>query len=79
MRVSRSQWEKLLARWCGMEATGEVRLVCAVLADGIVEREKHPWFFSGGGFATYCRAIGLDADYVQEQIARADACEPQDG
>lgn len=61
-----------------MEATGEVRLVCAVLADGIVEREKHPWFFSGGGFATYCRAIGLDADYVQEQIARADACEPQD-
>lgn len=78
MRVSRSQWEKLLLRWSGMEATGEVRLVCAVLADGIVEREEHPWFFSGGGFATYCKAIGLNETYIQEQIERADAAALKD-
>ena len=72
MNVSRSSWEKLLLRWSGLAATGEARLVCAVLADGIVDREKHPWFFSGGGFGLYCRAIGLDEAFVEEQIKRAE-------
>lgn len=70
-RVTSGQWEKVLLRWCNLEPTGEVRLICAVIADGIVKREEHPWFFSQGGFAKYCLAIGLDPDFVYSQIARA--------
>jgi hypothetical protein len=77
MNVSRSNWEKLLARWCGMQTTGEVKLICAVIADGIVDREKHPWFFSGGGFDKYCRTIGLDPAFVLQQIKRAEKHDAQ--
>jgi hypothetical protein len=72
MNVSRSAWEKLLLHWCEMQETGEVKLMCAVIADGIIERVRHPWFFSGGGFDKYCRAIGLDPEFVQQQIKRSE-------
>ena len=77
MNVSRSNWEKVLLRWCGMAPTGEVKLICAVIADGIVERDKYPLFFSGGGFDKYCKTIGLDPDFVEQQINRANMHVPE--
>lgn len=75
MKLSQSKWERVLLRWCEMEHTGEVRLLCAVIAEGIATQDKDPWFFSGGGFSAYCRAIGLDPEFVLRQIERADAYE----
>lgn len=71
--LSRTDWERLLLNWSNMAPTGEVRLVCAVLADGIVDRQKDPRFFAGGGFDAYCRVIGLDPVFVREQIGVADS------
>lgn len=71
MELNRAQWERVLIRWCDLQATPEVRLTCAVIADGIVDREKLPWFFERGCFDAWCRVIGLDTQFVLEQIQRA--------
>jgi len=72
VHVNRSNWEKLLMRWSGMQDTGEVRLICAVIADGIIERHRDKRFFLEGGFDNYCRAINLEPRFVKEQISRSD-------
>jgi hypothetical protein len=71
MKVSRANWERLLLRWSGMQPTGEARLVCAVIADGIVDEDKSHLFFVSGGFDRYCKAVGLDPVFVKEQMLRA--------
>ena len=76
MEPSRTQWERVLIRWCGLQQTPEVKLVCAVIADGIVDREKYPWFIAAGCFDAWCRVIGLDTQFVLEQIQRAVAFVP---
>jgi hypothetical protein len=69
--LGRLAWEKMLLRWSGMEPSGEVKLICAVIADGIIERERDHWFFSTGGFESYCSVIGLSPVFVLEQMYRA--------
>lgn len=76
MELSRTQWERVLIRWCDMPALPEVKLTCAVIADGIVDREKYPWFIAAGCFDAWCRVIGLDTQFVLEQIQRAEAFVP---
>ena len=73
MTLSRSHWEKLLLRWSGMHPTGEVKLICAVIADGICDVREQARFFQNGGLAAYCSAIGLDVDFIKQQIDRAEA------
>ena len=76
MELSRTQWERVLIRWCGLQQTPEVKLVCAVIADGIVDREKYSWFIAAGCLDAWCRIIGLDPVFVLEQIQRAVAFVP---
>lgn len=81
MRLTTSQWEKMILRWAPISATPEVRLLCAVLATAIAEepadagrRHRQPYahgFFSDGGFERYCAVLGLHADFVMDQIKRA--------
>lgn len=76
MEPSRTQWERVLIRWCGLQPTPEVRLYCAAIADGIVDRKRDSWFFERGCFDAWCRVIGLDPVFVLEQIQRAAAFVP---
>ena len=80
MMLSSSTWEKLLARWCGMATTGEVKFICAALARTIVEEIRHAALYdhifgtSRGfrkKFISLCRSIALDPDFVTEQVHRA--------
>ena len=73
MNISRANWEKLLLRWSGMQPTGEARLICAVIADGIVDEDRSHLFFVSGGFDRYCKLISLDPVFVREQMDRAKA------
>lgn len=74
---SSASWEKLLLRWSGLVEIPEIRLICAVIASAIAERlrgdEKsdNTRFFDGGGFDNYCRVIGLDPSFIEEQIRRS--------
>ena len=83
--VSFSQWQTLLRRWCPLETTPEVKLLCAILAQAIDDEpavaagRRAPPFTTGffrtgaGGFFRYCGLLNLDGDFVLEQIARARA------
>ena len=71
MKLSSNTWEKLLKRWLPFQSTPESNLIVAVIADGIVNRERESWFFTNGGFETYCRIVGLDPEFVLQQIERA--------
>ena len=79
--LTNSSWEKLLLRWTNMQPTGEVRLVCAMLAAAIVadvtkatDEGRKP---CGAGFCgswrmdAWCGAIGLRGAFVREQVCRA--------
>jgi len=69
-KVSVTQWSKLLTRWTGLSPTGEVRLICAVLADGVANSGRPSSFFPDG-FSAYCRLVGLNPEFVMEQVERA--------
>lgn len=77
LRLTNDQWAKLLLRWSGLKPTPEVRLVCAVIASGITgsDDDDGPWV-CGQWFVAYCRLLGLDPDFVREQVARAAVFEP---
>ena len=75
-----TEWQTLIEQWCPMRKSGEVQLICSVLAQAIADEPKYaldndqvpyktPFF--RGMFVAYCRLIGLDPVFVLEQIARA--------
>lgn len=76
-RLPRRVWEKLLVRWCPMEATPEVNLVVWLLASAIADepgeaarggRKPFKGGFFDGRFNAWCRAVGLNPRFVLEQI-----------
>jgi hypothetical protein len=78
--LSVSIWERLLGRWCGVELSGEARLLIAVMASAIVEESKDARrahrapYVSGyfvGNFQSDCALLGLSPVFVLEQITRA--------
>lgn len=82
MKLSVSVWEKQLLSWCNLEC-GEAALICRVIATAIcdepseaLDKNREPYaseFFVTGWFRHYCRAVGLEADFVMEQVKRANA------
>ena len=81
-KLSAYAWEKLLARWTGLQPTGEVKFICAIIASAIDEepsearlQHRRP-FYSGfftGYFFKYCKILGLDPEFVIEQVERANS------
>jgi hypothetical protein len=73
MHLSREKWSVMLLRWTGFDASPELRLICAVIAEAIATRSQSDIsFLAGNGLNNYCRLIGLDPQFVREQIGRAD-------
>lgn len=70
-------WEKMLLRWCPMEPTPEVRLVCWVLLHWIADE---PAFCRGtdralyetgvfdGVFQAYARMVQLNPEFIVDQV-----------
>ena len=71
-----STWEKLLMRWSEFPTCGEKRLICAVIAQAIVDQRIDGNMFAvaaghnfwGNPLEKYCRMIELNAVYVREQV-----------
>jgi len=69
-------WEKLLMRWSDFPLCGEKRLVCAVIANAIADDKKDHELqsvalrtrFFQTGLSAYCGAIGLDSEFVRDQV-----------
>ena len=72
----RATWEKMLYRWSDFPACGEKRLICAVIAQAIVDETNGKYFdcvaeknkFFGDRLDRFCYAISLDSNFVREQI-----------
>lgn len=75
------RWTKILARWASTPESPEKRLIVAVLAQAIsdeqdrVKRSKYSldlnFGFSESMFEAYCRMVGLNPDFVREQVSIA--------
>ena len=75
MNVSR--WSRLILRWASVDTTPEVHLIVAILANAI-EDERYrfivgPKYTTGffdkyAGFFVYCKAIGVNPEFLQTQI-----------
>jgi hypothetical protein len=75
--MTQNRWTTVLSRWSDVPECGEKRLMVALLAMAITEESRaerdfeHGFFTRGGGFDTYCKVIGLNPQFVREQIDRA--------
>lgn len=75
--MTQTRWEKVLSRWSDAPECGEKRLLVALLAMAITEEARavgdfeHGFFHRGGGFDKYCKVVGLNPQFVREQIERA--------
>lgn len=84
--VTQPGWEKLILRWTGVpeqHQTGEMRLIAYMLGDCLAHlqrpSQRGDWLsalrFFDRGFDVYARAIGLNMDFIRQQLERANAHE----
>ena len=78
---SRGAWEKLIGRWASVGDCGEKRLLCAVIAEAIrhdyeksqkngnpIDSKDDLGFYFRGQFLKHAKWIGLDHEYLKDQV-----------
>ncbi len=83
MQVKQLSWNRLLRRWSVRSDSPERNLLISVIAQAITDEcadakqlRRAPHFRRGGfveGMRGYCAAIGLDHEFLLEQLERAAA------
>lgn len=75
-----ASWELLLKRWSEVPDCGEKRLLCRVIAEAICDAYRKDGGmqlvasgagFFGGPLKLYARVLGMDCQFVRDQVLRA--------
>jgi len=82
MKLNETAWQKLIIRWSELKPTPEVKLIAAIIAKAIIDERKRslPHFVGGfwdTNFLRYSKIIGINPQFLIEQINRANDFVPK--